>query len=172
MGLDLEYFKDQTYISDLEKLNEKELYFIIRLLEDELEKFNINDGFKLKGLINTCKKAFDLFKDFRFILYGYMDVMRENDLSFCDKTDTESLISIMDFITDILKTISGIKTSKNKLNDLMNTCLLKMRVFYDSMNEYIYSEYNLWEAVKSREEKINKRECYMNQDKFNTDKQE
>ena len=47
-----------------------------------------------------------------------------------------------------------------------------MRVFYDSMNEYIYSEYNLWEAVKSREEKINKRECYMNQDKFNTDKQE
>ena len=35
MGLDLEYFKDQTHVSDLQKLNEKELYFIIRLLEDE-----------------------------------------------------------------------------------------------------------------------------------------
>ena len=41
MGLDLEYFKDQTYISDLEKLNEKELYFIIRLLEDELENAGV-----------------------------------------------------------------------------------------------------------------------------------
>ena len=51
MGLDLEYFKDQTHVSDLQKLNEKELYFIIRLLEDEQKEFNINDGFKAKGLM-------------------------------------------------------------------------------------------------------------------------
>ena len=41
MGLDLEYFKNQMHINDLQKLNDKELYFIIRLLEDELEEFNI-----------------------------------------------------------------------------------------------------------------------------------
>ena len=34
MGLDLEYFKDQTHVADLQKLNEKELYFIIRLFKD------------------------------------------------------------------------------------------------------------------------------------------
>ena len=51
MGLDLEYFKNQTHASDLQKLNENELKFIIRLLEDELEEFNINDGFKTNGII-------------------------------------------------------------------------------------------------------------------------
>ena len=40
------------------------------------------------------------------------------------------------------------------------------------MDEYITEEYNIWEAVRSRQELINKRECYMNQDKFNIDKQE
>ena len=40
MSLDLEYFKNQMHINDLQNLNKKELYFIIRLLEDELEEFN------------------------------------------------------------------------------------------------------------------------------------
>ena len=56
MGLDLEYFKNQTHVSDLQKLNENELYFIIRLFEDELEEFNINDGFKTKGIIIACMR--------------------------------------------------------------------------------------------------------------------
>ena len=43
MSLDLEYFKKQMHINDLLNLSDKELYFIIRLLEDELEQFNIND---------------------------------------------------------------------------------------------------------------------------------
>ena len=170
MGLDLEYFKDQTHINDLQKLNDKELYFIIRLLEDELEHFNINDGFKTKGIIRACNKTFDLFKDLRFILNGYMDVMKENDLSFCDKTDTEQLINNMDSIVNISKTINTTKTTKHKINDHMETVILKLRVLYDSMNEYITDEYNLWEAMRCNEERIFKRERYMEQDKFNTDK--
>ena len=82
MGLDLEYFKNQTHASDLQKLNEKELKFIISLLGDEQKEFNINDGFKTKGIIIACNKTFDLLKDFRFILYGYMDVIKENDFPF------------------------------------------------------------------------------------------
>ena len=172
MGLDLEYFKNQTHISDLQKLNEKELYFIIRLLEGELKEFNINDGFKPKGIIKACKETADLFKDFRFILYGYMDVMRENDLSFCNKTNTERLISNIDTIVNNLTKIKAVRVSKEKVNDLVDTCLLNMRMFYDSMNNYITEEYNLWEAVRSRQERINIRKCYMSQDKFNIDKQE
>ena len=172
MGLDLEYFKNQAHITDLQKLNENELYFIIRLLQDELKEFNINDGFKTKGIIIAYNETFELLKDFRFILYGYMDVMRENDLSFCDKTNTERLISNIDTIDNYLTKIKAVRVSKEKVNDLADTCLLYLRLFYDSMDEYIKEEYNLWEAVRSRQERINLRKCYMSQDKFNIDKQE
>ena len=152
MGLDLEYFKNQTHISDLQKLNEKELYFIIRLLEDELEEFNINDGFKTKGIIIACNETFDLLKDFRFILYGYMDVLKENDLPFCNKTDTERLISNIDTIVNYLTKIKAVRISKEKVNDLVDTCLLNLRVFYDLMDEYITEEYNIWEAERCKQE--------------------
>ena len=152
MGLDLEYFKNQMHVDDLLKLNDKKLYFIIRLLEDELEHFNINDGFETKGIIKACNAVFDLFKDFRFILYGYIDVMRENDLPFCDKTDTERLISNMDSIINNLKRISAVRVSKEKVNDLGETCLLNLRVFYSSMNDYIIDEYNIWEYERCKQE--------------------
>ena len=149
MGLDLEYFKNQTHITDLQKLNENELKFIIRLLEDELEEFNINDGFKTKGIIIACNKVSDLFKDFRFILLGYIGVLKENDLSFCDKTNTERLISDMVLIVDNLIKIKAVRISKEKINDLVDTCLLNLRVFYDSVNDYITEEYNIWEKEES-----------------------
>ena len=43
-----------------------------------------------------------------------------------------------------------------------------MRVFYDMLSDYTYCESHLWNAYNSREEKINIRERYMEQDKFNT----
>ena len=46
--MDPEYFIDQTHITDLQKLKDEELYFIIRLFRDELENFNKSDDFKLK----------------------------------------------------------------------------------------------------------------------------
>ena len=92
MGLDLEYFKNKTHITDLQKLKDNELYFIIRLFKDELEYFNNFDGFKPKGLIIACNEMKDLIKNFRFILNGYMDVINEKDLSFCSKTDIERLL--------------------------------------------------------------------------------
>ena len=173
MGLDLEYFKKQKHISDLQKLNENELYFIIRLLRDELEEFNINDGFKAKGIIIACNETFELLKkDFRFILNGYMDVIKENDLSFCDKTDIERLLSNIDTIDNYLTKIKAVRISKEKVNDLVDTCLLNMRMFYDSMDKYVIDEYYTWGAERSRQERINIRKCYMSQDKFNISKQE
>ena len=91
MGLPLEYFKNQTHIIDLEKLKDKELYFIIRLFYDELAYFNQFEGFQLKGLIIACNETKDLIKDFRFILNGYMNIINENNLSFCSKSDIERL---------------------------------------------------------------------------------
>ena len=94
--MDLEYFKNQTHITDLQKLKDQELYFIIRLFRDKLEYFNNFDGFKLEGLIIACNKMKDLIKDFRFILNGYMNIINENNLSFCSIIDIERLLSDMD----------------------------------------------------------------------------
>ena len=60
MGLDLEYFKNQKHIKDLQKLKDKELYFIIRLFQDELVYFNNYEGFQPKGLIIACNEMKDL----------------------------------------------------------------------------------------------------------------
>ena len=98
MSLDLDYFKKQMHINDLKNLNEKELKFIIRLLKDELEEFNNNDGFKIKGLIKACNEMRDLIKDFRFILNGYIDVSKEKDFLFRNMSNTEKLITDMDKI--------------------------------------------------------------------------
>ena len=147
MVLDLNYFSNQIHVDDLQKLNENELKFIIRLFQDEL-----NDGFKLKGIIKACNKTSDLLKDFRFILYGYMDVIKENDLSFCYKTNTLQLIlDITKIDTYYLTKIKTERVSKKKLKYLVDTCLLNMRLLYDSMDEYIMKEYNLWEAERCRQ---------------------
>ena len=148
MVLDLNYFSNQIHVNDLQKLNENELKFIIRLFQDEL-----NDGFKLKNIIKACNKTSDLLKDFRFILFGYMDVIKENDLSFCYKTNTLQLIlDITKIDTYYLTKIKTERVSKKKLKYLVDTCLLNMRLLYDSMDEYIIEEYNLWEAERCRQE--------------------
>ena len=144
--MDLEYFKTLTHITDLQKLKDQELYFIIRLFKDELEYFNNFDGFKLQGLIITCNKMKDLIKEFRFILNGYMNIINENDLSFCSITDIEILLSDMDKIENYLNRIKTIRLLKAKVNGLVDTCLLKIRILYDSLNEFIFMEKHLWEA--------------------------
>ena len=140
--MDLEYFKNQTHITDLQKLKDQELYFIIRLIKEELEYFNQFDDFKLKGLIIACNEIKDLIKDFRFILNGYIEVINKNDLSFCSITDIERLLSDMDKIENYLNRIKTIRLLKTKVNDLVDTCLLYIRMLYDSLNEFI-----LWKAI-------------------------
>ena len=144
--MDLEYFKKQTHITDLQKLKNQELYFIIRLIKDELEYFNQFDGFKLKGLIIACNEMKDLIKDFRFILNGYINIINENDLSFCPITDIERLLSDMDKIENYLNRIKAIRLLKAKVNELVNTCLLYIRMLYDFLNDFIFMEKHLWEA--------------------------
>ena len=144
--MDLEYFINQTHITDLQKLKDQELYFIIRLIKDELEYFNNFDGFKLQGLIIACNEMKDLIKNFRFILNGYMNIINENDLSFCSITDIEHLLLDMDKIENYLNRIKAIRLLKAKVNDLVNTCLLYIRMLYDFLNDFIYTEKHLWDA--------------------------
>ena len=144
--MDLEYFKNQTHITDLQKLKDEELFFIIRLFRNELEYFNQFDDFKLQGLIMACNEMKDLIKNFRFILNGYMNIINENNLSFCSKIDIESLLSDMDRIENYLNRIKSIRLLKTKVNELVDICLYKMRILYDTLNEFIFMEEHLWDA--------------------------
>ena len=146
MGLPYEYFKDQTHIKDLEKLKDQELYFIIRLFYDELAYFNQFEGFQLKGLIIACNETKTLIKDLRFILNDYINIINENNLSFCSKSDIERLLSDMDKIEKQLTKIKAVRLLKKTVNDLVDSCLLNIRLLYDFLNDFIHVESHLWNA--------------------------
>ena len=147
MSLPYEYFKSKTHITDLQKLKDDEIYFIIRSFYDELENFNKIEGFNFKkSLINPCNKTKEVFKDLRYILNGYIDVINENDLSFCSKPDIERLLIQMDKIELEIKNLMAVRILKKKVNVLVDSCLLNIRVLYCSLNDFIFLENHLWEA--------------------------
>ena len=137
--MDPEYFIDQTHITDLQKLKDEELYFIIRLFRDELEIFNKSDDFKLKGLIIACNKMKDLIKNFRFILNCYIGEINNHNI-----TDIKQLLTEMDKIENNLDKIKKVRLLKEKVNELMDMCIYEMRILYDSLSDFIYEESCLW----------------------------
>ena len=153
MSLPIEYFINQTHITDLQKLQDEKLYHIIRLLRDELEKFNESEEFKLKGLIIACNEMKDLIKDFRFILNGYIKVIN-NQLPFCLKEEIEELLKEMDKIENILDKIKAVRLLKEKVDELANKCLYKMRILYDSLNDFIYGESCFWDKIDLEKKEI------------------
>ena len=146
--MDPEYFIDQTHITDLQKLKDEELYFIIRLFRDELENFNKSDDFKLKGLIIACNEMKDLIKNFRFILNCYIGVTNNHNIPVCSITDIKQLLTEMDKIENNLDKIKKVRLLKAKVNELVDMCLYKMRILYDSLSDFICGEIHSWDNIK------------------------
>ena len=146
MVLPYEYFKNQTHIKDLQKLKDQELYFIIRLFYKELEHFNQSKEFKFKGLIIACNETKELIKEFRFILNDYINVINENDLSFCSIKDINIILSKIDKIENYLNIIKNTRYLKTRVNELVDGCLLYIRILYDLLNDFIFMETHLWES--------------------------
>ena len=146
MVLPYEYFKNQTHIKDLQKLKDNELYFIINMFYDELEYFNQSKEFQLKGLIIACNETKELIKEFRFILNGYIDVINENDLSFCSIEDIKIILSKIDKIENYLNMIKGIRYLRMRVNELVDDCLLYIRILYNLLNDFLFMEIHLWES--------------------------
>ena len=153
MSLGFEYFINQTHITDLQKLKDQELYSIIRLFKDELEYFNNFDGFKLQGLIIACNEMKDLIKDFRFILNGYVKLMTENNnnIPLESLTAIEGLWSDINNIENYLNRIKTVRLLKEKVNELVDTCFLYIRMFYESLSDFIYTENHFWETYSTLE---------------------
>ena len=147
MVLPYEYFKNLTHIKDLQKLKDQELFFIISLFYDELKYFNESEDFKLKGLIIACNETKELIKEFRFILNDYIDVINENDLSFCSIEDIKIILSIFDKIENYINMIKGIRYLRMRVNKLVDDCLLYIRILYDLLNDFLLTEMHLWESI-------------------------
>ena len=141
MVLPYECFKNKTHITDLQKLKDNELYFIIRLFYDELENFNKSELFQLKGLIIACDKMKDLIDDLRFIISGYMDVTNEENITLY--SDINDLLIQMDKIEIELKKIKAVRQLKKRVNDLVISCLLYIRLFYGLLDDLIFKETQL-----------------------------
>ena len=146
MVLPYEYFKNQSHIKDLQKLKDQELYFIIKLFYDELEYFNQSKEFKFKGLIIACNETKELIKKLRFILNVYIDVINENNLSFCSIEDINIILSKIDKIENYLNMIKNTRYLKTRVNELVDGCLLYIRILYDLLNDFIFMETHLWES--------------------------
>ena len=146
MVLPYEYFKNLTHIKDLQKLKDQELFFLIRLFYDELEYFNQSKRFQFKGLITACNETKELIKEFRFILNDYIDVINENDLSFCSIKDINIILSKIDKIENYLNMIKDTRCLKTKVNELVDGCLLYIRILYDLLNDFLFMETHLWES--------------------------
>ena len=146
MVLPYEYFKNLTHIKDLQKLKDQELFFIIRLFYKELEHFNQSKEFKFKGLIIACNETKELIKEFRFILNDYINVINENDLSFCSIKDINIILSKIDKIENYLNMIKGNRCLKTKVNELVDGCLLNIRILYDLLNDFLFMKTHLWES--------------------------
>ena len=144
MSLPYEYFKSKTHIIDLQKLKDNEIYFIIRSFYNEKENFNKIEGFNFKkSLSNPCKQTKEVFKDIRYILNGYIDVFNEKHIILSSKPDIERLLIQMDKIELEIKNLMAVRLLKKKVNLLVDICLLNIRVFYCSLNDFIFLEDNL-----------------------------
>ena len=148
MVLPYEYFKSQTYITDLQRLKDRELYFIIQLFYTELQNFNKTESFDLIGLFKACCNMKDLIKDLQFILNGYLDVILEHNITFCEESKSViyELLDHMDKIEFLLNRIKNVRRLKRTVNHLVDSCLLNIRLLYNSLNEFIFMENHLWEA--------------------------
>ena len=114
---------------------------------NELEYFNQNKEFQLKGLIIACNETKDLIKSFRFILNNYIDVINENDLSFCSIEDIKIILSKMDNIENYINMIKGIRYLRTRVNELVDGCLLYIRIVNKLLNDFLFTEIHLWKQI-------------------------
>ena len=144
--MDPEYFTGQTYIRDLQKLKDEELYHIIFLFRRELENFNESEEFRLKGLIKACNEMKNLIKDFRFILNCYLKLMHQNDnnVPLDALKHIEDLYSVINNIEIYLDKIKTVRLLKEKVNELAEKCIYEMRILYDFLSDFIYEEFCFW----------------------------
>ena len=69
----------------------------------------------------------------------------------------------MDKIENNLDKIKAVRLLKEKVDELGNKCLYKMRILYDSLNDFIYWESCYWESCYWDKIDLEKKEIIIKQ---------
>ena len=68
-----------------------------------------------------------------------------NGITFCFIEEIKQLLTEMDKIENILDKIKTVRLLKEKVDELANKCLYKMRSLYDLLSNFINGEIYFWE---------------------------
>ena len=130
MSLLNEYFKNKTYIEDLQKLKDDKLYPIIQELKKELEKLNDIKNTQLKDLKKLCVETTEIIKDIRLILSSYKGVYYQemNNHNNIKRENINDMLYEMDNIELLLKDLKALKINTKKVNKLVNDLLIFIRL--------------------------------------------
>ena len=142
MSLPYEYFKNKEHITDLKKLKDDEVYFLIKSLYEELDKLNDKKTTQLKDLNKLCDKAIDIFKDIRFILNGYITVLQENYYNDEEKEAIEGILYELDKIENNLNILKSLKINGMRVNKLVSDLLIFVRLLYLTLSDLLFIKNN------------------------------
>ena len=137
MSLLNEYFKNKTYIEDLQKLKDDKLYPIIQEFKKELEKLNDIKNTQLKDLKKLCVETTEIIKDIRLILSSYKGVYYQemNNHNNIKRENINDMLYEMDKIELILKDLKALKINTKKVNKLVNDLLIFIRLLNLTISE-------------------------------------
>ena len=130
MSLLNEYFKNKTYIEDLQKLKDDKLYPIIQELNKELEKLNNIKNTQLKDLKKLCNETTEIIKDIRLILISYKGAYYQemNNNNNIKREAINEILYEMDKIELFLKDLKALKINTKKVNKLVSDLLIFIRL--------------------------------------------
>ena len=137
MSLLNEYFKNKTYIEDLQKLKDDKLYPIIQEFKKELEKLTNIKTTQLKDLKKLCDETTEIIKDIRLILMSYkgayyQEMSNHNNIK---KENINDILYEMERIELILKDLKALKINSTKVNKLVNDLLIFIRLLNLTISE-------------------------------------
>ena len=135
MSLPFEYFKNQSHITDLKKLNDNELYFIIRSSYDLIEKLNDNEVSQLKDLNKLYNNTKETINNIKFILNEYINIFQE-------RVDIENILYETDKIENQLNLLKSNRIKRKNICKLVNNILLHIRLLHLLINELLLIKNN------------------------------
>ena len=135
MSLPYEYFKDQSHITDLKKLNDNELYFIIRSSYDLIEKLNDNEISQLKDLNKLYNNTKETINNIKFILNEYINIFQE-------RADIENILYKIEKIEYQLNILKSNRIKRKNISKLVNNILLHIRLLHLLINELLLIKNN------------------------------
>ena len=135
MSLPFEYFKNKEHIADLQKLKDRELYYLIQAFYRELEKLNNIKNAQLKDLKKLCDETANIIKNIGFILNDYKNVYQKDYYNDEEREAIDDILYEMDKINFFIKDLKALKINSMKVNKLVNDLLIFIRLLNLTISE-------------------------------------